>query len=135
MRPVLVRSLPCTTQADPPAPWGSRGAGPLPPLLWDKVNSQGAALTSCSQLSPLFSSALIQIRGKRPLVISRSTFPSQGQYSGHWLGDNRSQWKDMYYSIPGGCHGLHADPPSTRTPSSVKLSACLETSPKLPAPC
>ncbi|XP_065588967.1 lysosomal alpha-glucosidase-like isoform X2 [Cyrtonyx montezumae] len=45
--------------------------------------------------------ALIQIRGKRPFVISRSTFPSQGRYSGHWLGDNRSQWKDMYYSIPG----------------------------------
>ncbi|NXW01415.1 LYAG glucosidase, partial [Fregetta grallaria] len=56
-------------------------------------------------------SALIQIRGKRPFVISRSTFPSQGRYSGHWLGDNRSQWKDMYYSIPGGWHGLHADPP------------------------
>ncbi|XP_010016043.1 PREDICTED: lysosomal alpha-glucosidase-like, partial [Nestor notabilis] len=49
-------------------------------------------------------SALIQIKGKRPFVISRSTFPSQGRYSrysGHWLGDNRSQWKDMYYSIPG----------------------------------
>ncbi|NWX89039.1 LYAG glucosidase, partial [Nothoprocta pentlandii] len=46
-------------------------------------------------------SALIQIRGKRPLIISRSTFPSQGRYSGHWLGDNQSQWKDMYYSIPG----------------------------------
>uniref|UniRef100_A0A8B9F9V5 P-type domain-containing protein n=1 Tax=Amazona collaria TaxID=241587 RepID=A0A8B9F9V5_9PSIT len=41
------------------------------------------------------------IWGKRPFVISRSTFPSQGRYSGHWLGDNRSQWKDMYYSIPG----------------------------------
>ncbi|NWU25668.1 LYAG glucosidase, partial [Dyaphorophyia castanea] len=46
-------------------------------------------------------SALIQIRRKRPFIISRSTFPSQGRYSGHWLGDNRSQWKDMYYSIPG----------------------------------
>lgn len=51
---------------------------------------------------------MIQIRGKRPFVISRSTFPSQGRYSGHWLGDNRSQWKDMYYSIPGGWHGLTA---------------------------
>ncbi|KAK2817716.1 hypothetical protein Q7C36_021649 [Tachysurus vachellii] len=46
-------------------------------------------------------SALKRILGKRPFVISRSTFPSQGQYSGHWLGDNRSQWKDLYMSIPG----------------------------------
>ncbi|XP_078521078.1 lysosomal alpha-glucosidase-like [Lissotriton helveticus] len=46
-------------------------------------------------------SALIKLRKKRPFVISRSTFPSQGKYSGHWLGDNRSQWKDMYWSIPG----------------------------------
>ncbi|KAI4903325.1 hypothetical protein NFI96_015943 [Prochilodus magdalenae] len=46
-------------------------------------------------------SALKKILGKRPFVISRSTFPSQGVYSGHWLGDNRSQWKDLYMSIPG----------------------------------
>ncbi|KAM9770100.1 lysosomal alpha-glucosidase [Menidia menidia] len=46
-------------------------------------------------------SALKRILGKRPFVISRSTFPSQGLYSGHWLGDNRSQWKDLYTSIAG----------------------------------
>uniref|UniRef100_A0A669F3C7 Alpha glucosidase 2 n=1 Tax=Oreochromis niloticus TaxID=8128 RepID=A0A669F3C7_ORENI len=42
-----------------------------------------------------------RIVAKRPFVISRSTFPSQGMYSGHWLGDNRSQWKDLYTSIAG----------------------------------
>ncbi|XP_056135894.1 lysosomal alpha-glucosidase isoform X2 [Lampris incognitus] len=47
------------------------------------------------------SCALKRILGKRPFVISRSTFPSQGMYSGHWLGDNRSQWKDLYTSIAG----------------------------------
>lgn len=46
-------------------------------------------------------SALKRIVAKRPFVISRSTFPSQGMYSGHWLGDNRSQWKDLYTSIAG----------------------------------
>ncbi|XP_076004053.1 lysosomal alpha-glucosidase [Genypterus blacodes] len=45
--------------------------------------------------------ALKRILAKRPFVISRSTFPSQGLYSGHWLGDNRSQWKDLYTSIAG----------------------------------
>ncbi|KAM9314287.1 lysosomal alpha-glucosidase isoform 2-T2 [Pholidichthys leucotaenia] len=46
-------------------------------------------------------SAMKRIVAKRPFVISRSTFPSQGMYSGHWLGDNRSQWKDLYTSIAG----------------------------------
>ncbi|KAM4603471.1 lysosomal alpha-glucosidase isoform 2-T3 [Polymixia lowei] len=45
--------------------------------------------------------ALKRILGKRAFVISRSTFPSHGAYSGHWLGDNRSQWKDLYVSIAG----------------------------------
>uniref|UniRef100_A0A8C7E2A0 P-type domain-containing protein n=1 Tax=Naja naja TaxID=35670 RepID=A0A8C7E2A0_NAJNA len=35
------------------------------------------------------SRALAELRGKRPFVF------------GHWLGDNRSEWKDMFWSIPG----------------------------------
>ncbi|TFK48006.1 hypothetical protein OE88DRAFT_1665015 [Heliocybe sulcata] len=39
--------------------------------------------------------------GKRPFLISRSTFPSSGKWSGHWLGDNFSKWQYMYFSIQG----------------------------------
>lgn len=39
--------------------------------------------------------------GTRSLVISRSTFPSSGRHTGHWLGDNTSDYPDMKNSIIG----------------------------------
>ncbi|KAF8436228.1 glycoside hydrolase family 31 protein [Boletus edulis BED1] len=38
---------------------------------------------------------------QRPFLISRSTFPSSGKWTGHWLGDNYSKWQYMYLSIQG----------------------------------
>lgn len=44
--------------------------------------------------------SLAEIRGKRPFIISRSTFVGMGKYSGHWSGDIASDWHDMRMTIP-----------------------------------
>uniref|UniRef100_A0A4W4HER0 alpha-glucosidase n=1 Tax=Electrophorus electricus TaxID=8005 RepID=A0A4W4HER0_ELEEL len=45
--------------------------------------------------------ALQQVTGKRGIVVTRSTYPSSGQWAGHWLGDNSASWDQLYKSIIG----------------------------------
>ncbi|XP_022608272.1 lysosomal alpha-glucosidase [Seriola dumerili] len=44
--------------------------------------------------------ALTKVRGKRPFVLSRSSYPGIGHFSGVWTGDVRSDWEQLRYSIP-----------------------------------
>lgn len=69
--------------------------------VWKLPGSYAYTFSSPNLLFCVLFSALKRILAKRPFVISRSTFPSHGSYSGHWLGDNRSHWKDLYTSIAG----------------------------------
>lgn len=45
--------------------------------------------------------AVLDVTGKRGIVVTRSTYPTSGQWSGHWLGDNYSGWDQLLKSIVG----------------------------------
>ncbi|KAF1573330.1 UNVERIFIED_CONTAM: Maltase-glucoamylase, intestinal, partial [Eudyptes robustus] len=45
--------------------------------------------------------ALRNITKERGIVITRSTYPSSGKWSGHWLGDNTAAWNQLDKSIIG----------------------------------
>ncbi|XP_028723035.1 sucrase-isomaltase, intestinal [Peromyscus leucopus] len=53
-----------------------------------------------SQIKPTLD-ALQKTTGLRGIVISRSTYPTAGRWSGHWLGDNYANWDNLEKSLIG----------------------------------
>lgn len=45
--------------------------------------------------------AMKVIRKERTQLVSRGTFPGSGHVTGHWLGDNKSEWEDLRASLSG----------------------------------
>uniref|UniRef100_A0A0P5XVY9 Lysosomal alpha-glucosidase protein n=1 Tax=Daphnia magna TaxID=35525 RepID=A0A0P5XVY9_9CRUS len=68
-------------------------AGQFGGLHYDVHNLYGLTETMVTNF------ALKQITGKRPFIISRSTFPGQGHFGGHWSGDVVSDWPNLRRSI------------------------------------
>ncbi|KAJ8410764.1 hypothetical protein AAFF_G00187210 [Aldrovandia affinis] len=58
------------------------------------------SLYGWSQAKPTYD-ALLKVTGERGIVVTRSTYPSSGKWSGHWLGDNSANWDHLYKSIIG----------------------------------
>lgn len=60
----------------------------------------------------------------RSMMLTRSSFPGVGKYSGHWLGDNAATWNDMKWAIPGMLEfGLFGIPYVSSKPSEKMLNA------------
>lgn len=58
------------------------------------------SLYGWSQTRPTYE-VVQEVTGERGIIISRSTYPSSGRWSGHWLGDNTAAWDQLRKSIIG----------------------------------
>ncbi|KAL4657912.1 lysosomal alpha-glucosidase [Arapaima gigas] len=86
----------------------------VPAIIGKRLNSGTLCMSAVQNLSSHYNlhnlyglteasathSALVKLRGTRPFVLSRSSYPGLGRFSGHWTGDVRSDWDQLRYSVP-----------------------------------
>lgn len=82
---------------------------------------------SCPFYPPPSHRALEKVFGEhRSLMLTRSSFPGVGKYSGHWLGDNAANWNDIKWAIPGMLEfGLFGVPYVSKIPKPANTNALL----------